>query len=173
MPSSEELYWFHQCSRVPVPWLDKTHDLIRQHAIQVGNKVKILCGAHRGAIANVMSIFDDKTIQLEVSTSLLAPKVSLNMLISEVRKHVSIGDKIIITAGPHARTKGWVVAVGGSDVEIFDLKECQQVCYFCKMTPIQKLTTLSGNGSLTLYRIPEHRSDLGECTYNSTTRVIC
>lgn len=170
-PTSEELYWFHRSSRVPARWLDTTLDLIRQHTIQVGNKVKVLSGAHRGAIADIMNI-DGTAIQLEVSTSLLAPKVTFSMSISDVRKHISVGDEVVVTAGPHARTTGWVIAVGDSNVQLFDHKASQHVRYF-RMTPVQTLITLLGKGTLILCRIPAHRGDPGDCAYNSTTGIIC
>lgn len=127
-PTEEELYWFYRSSAVPAPWLDTVFDLIKRHALQLGNRVKVLSGDHRGAIATIMDILDNEIVQLEVSISLLTPKVIFKLHISEVRKYFSIGDEVIVTAGPHKETTGWVIAVESSNVQVFDHKTSQHVC---------------------------------------------
>lgn len=127
MPTVEELYWFRQSPEVPAHWLDAALDLIKSHTLQPGNAVKILSGGHKGAIATALGILDDGTVQLRLSTSLLGPKITFNAPVSEVRKHITVGDEAIVIAGPHKNTTGWVVAVGGGDVEIFNHETCEQV----------------------------------------------
>lgn len=128
-PTSEEIHWFYQCSMVPARWLESALHLIKSHTIQRGDRVKILVGDHRGTVAAITDIFDDETVQLEVSISLLSPKFSFKASIAEVRKHLSIGDEVIVTAGPHKEAAGWVIAAGESDVQIFNHKTCEHVRY--------------------------------------------
>lgn len=167
-PTEEELYWFHQSSKVPTHWLDAAHGLIKRHTLQIGNKVKVTRGDRAGTIAKIVNILDGEAVQLEAPTSFLSPKVTFEMSIFEVRKHISIGDEVIVTAGPHKETTGWVITVGDGHIQVFNHKTCQHVSrtlIHC-VRLLQKLTLSAGDSAFILCGIPEHRVDLGSSPSN-------
>lgn len=129
VPTPEELYWFHQSPAVPARWLDAALDSIKRRGVQFGDRVKILVGDRRGAVATVMDVLNNETVQLEISTSLLAPKVTVEMATSEIRQRISVGDQVVVTAGPHKDVSGWVTVVEDGNVQIFNDKTFQQVCF--------------------------------------------
>lgn len=123
-PTDEELYWFYQCPMVPQRWMYATFDRLRKNELEHGNKVKIITGDRTGSMAVILEIEDDAA---NVILSKTHEKLTLD--IAQIRKYVSIGDKVKVTAGPHAQFTGWVVAIANNEVQVYNHDTCEEVTY--------------------------------------------
>ena len=110
-PTYQELEAFCHCPDIDIGVMAEAYTLAGQATLQLGDRVKIVSGQHKGLVGLVRQVSPD---EVQVDTGLTLKPILATLLANAVRKHFEVGDEVKVRSGKHGSLTGWVVGVGGA-----------------------------------------------------------
>ncbi|KAF9538632.1 hypothetical protein CPC08DRAFT_771100 [Agrocybe pediades] len=92
----------------------ETEARLEHNKLEVGHRVMFVAGPFEG-LTGIISATHSSTLEIAISCL----DTSAEVLPYEVWKEIRPGDKVVVTGGCHAGTRGWVVGVSDNPASIF------------------------------------------------------
>jgi len=122
LPTPHEFGFFTFCEALEPSFRRQTKERMAQNTIVIGDRVKCI-GELQGLTGFVQDVSEDT-----VTVHLPSMDLMETVMRYEVRKEFRIGDQVLISTEDDGEDKsGWIIAVNGSTISVFDPKDHVEV----------------------------------------------
>ncbi|KAF5366887.1 hypothetical protein D9615_010544 [Tricholomella constricta] len=122
IPSLDEIALFRHSKSIPEEFLAHTLEIMAARRLCSGDPVRVVTGQAQGASGIVESIIDEEAV-----VRLSSDNMQLTLPVDSLRKKVTIGDEVIIAAGPHVGVDGWVISNIQDTLVVYSHQTAQEV----------------------------------------------
>ncbi|KAF5368131.1 hypothetical protein D9615_010219 [Tricholomella constricta] len=97
IPSLDEIALFSHSKSIPKEFIAHTLEIMAARRLCSGDPVRIVTGQAQGASGTVESVIDEEAV-----VRLSSVNMQLTLPVDALRKKVTIGDEVVVAAGPHS-----------------------------------------------------------------------
>ncbi|KAF5382128.1 hypothetical protein D9615_004193 [Tricholomella constricta] len=101
IPSIDEIALFSHSKSIPKEFIAHTLEIMAARRLCSGDPVRIVTGQAQGASGTVESVIDEEAV-----VRLSSVNMQLTLPVDALRKKVTIGDEVVVAAGPHGHLYG-------------------------------------------------------------------
>ncbi|KAF8075863.1 hypothetical protein FPV67DRAFT_1469559 [Lyophyllum atratum] len=120
IPTSHDIILFQKLSLIPSEVFLRSIQMLAARRLKLGDPVKLVGGQSRGVIGVIEQIINDEAI-------IRIGYVTETVPVDDLRKHVEVGDEVLIVDGPHAGVQGWVVSTVEDSLVVYDHEALKEV----------------------------------------------